>query len=289
MCELLGMSCRQPTQLTFSLETLTSHTAPPGNQRDGWGAAFYQGKDVALFREPIAASASPLVPFLEHHGPSTTLAISHIRHATQGAIALSNTQPFLREFAGRMHIFAHNGDLPGIERSGSLAYDRYRPVGTTDSEQAFCALMERISRFSGPQHKLPSPEQCLAILVEFADDLRKLGPANFLYADGDTLFAHGDRRIQSATGKVTAPGLYLYSCRCVDEKEPIHAHGLSVASGYQEVALVASVPLTDTDSNWRPFAEGEIVAISGGRLLDTVLRRRGDGDSDVAHQVKACT
>lgn len=40
-------------------------------------------------------------------------------------------------------MFAHSGDLPGIERSFNLAYDRYRPVGTSDSEHAFCALLER--------------------------------------------------------------------------------------------------------------------------------------------------
>jgi predicted glutamine amidotransferase len=268
MCELLGMSCRQPAQLTFSLETLASHSDPPGNQRDGWGAAFYQGSDVALFREPIAAGTSPLVRFLEQRGPRTTLAVSHIRHATRGAVSLSNTQPFMRELAGHMHVFAHNGDLPGIETSTNLAYDRYRPVGTTDSEQAFCALMERLTSIWKTPSASPSLKQRLAVLAGFAADLRKEGPANFLYADGDTLFAHGDRRIQSVTGSVAAPGLYLYSCRCTNEEESVHALGLSVAPGFQEVVLIASVPLTDGHSDWRPFAENEIVAISEGRLLD---------------------
>jgi glutamine amidotransferase len=43
---------------------------------------------------------------------------------------------------------------------------------------------------------------------------------------------------------------------------------VSVGPGFQEVLLIASVPLTDDD--WRPFAEGEIVAVSSGRLLHSV-------------------
>ena len=87
--------------------------------------------------------ATVVLSAVEAQGPSTTLAISHIRCATRWAVALSNTQPFARELAGRMHVFAHNGDLPGIERTGTLAFDRYRPVGTTNSEHAFCALPQQ--------------------------------------------------------------------------------------------------------------------------------------------------
>jgi glutamine amidotransferase len=59
---------------------------------DGWGVAFYQAADVALFREPSAAAESELIRYLETSGPATTLAISHIRHATQGAIELSSVR-----------------------------------------------------------------------------------------------------------------------------------------------------------------------------------------------------
>ena len=282
MCELLGMSSRRPVQLTFSLEALASHSALPGHLRDGWGAAFYQDADVALFREPIAAIDSPLVRFLEHQGPSTALAVSHIRHATQGAVALSNTQPFLREMNGRVHVFAHNGDLPGIKHSGNLAYDRYTPVGTTDSEHAFCALLERLKCLSAS----PSPKEQLSVLAGFAADLRRLGPANFLYADGSTLFAHGDRRLQPDSGQVKAPGLFLYTCHCADKQTTIKTEGLTIASGFQDVALATSVPLTDDSSKWRPFLEGELVTISGGCLLNfAALDRTLNANSTTTRQL----
>jgi glutamine amidotransferase len=168
MCELLAMSSRQATRLSFSLEALSSHSAAPGVSRDGWGVAYYQDNDVALFREPSAASDSPLVRHLESQGPRTTLAISHIRHATQGTVSLANTQPFVRECAGAMHAFAHNGNLAGIEGSVLQLADRYQPVGSTDSELAFCALLERLSRARGRSRHRPSLEERLDLIAAFA-------------------------------------------------------------------------------------------------------------------------
>ncbi len=268
MCELLAMSSSRPARLTFSLETLAAHGAADGRYRDGWGAAFYQGNDVALYREPRAAGDSPLVRYLETQGPSTTLAISHIRRATRGEISLANTQPFAHQLAGRMHVFAHNGDLPGIESAERLASGRYRPLGATDSERAFCALLDRMHEVWASPAQLPSLDERLAVVAQFAADLRRLGPANFLYADGDILFAHGHRRLNTSTGEVRPPGLWVLSRQCAHASEAVHAEGMSVAPGFQEVSLIASVPLTG--DGWRPLAEGEIVAVSAGRAIATI-------------------
>ncbi len=265
MCELLAMSSLQPARLTLSLETLAAHGAAGGRYRDGWGVAFYQGKDVALFREPTAAGDSPLVNFLESHGPSSTLAISHIRHATRGPVSLANTQPFARQLMDRMHVFAHNGDLPGIEDSRTMVFNHYRPVGTTDSEVAGCALLERIRALWGASATLPSVDERLAVIARFAADLRKFGPANFLYADGDTLFVHSHRRLNPVTGEIKPPGLFLLARRCANTDQPMSVDGVTVAAGFQEVVLIASVPLSAED--WQPLAEGDVVAISTGRVV----------------------
>ena len=269
MCELLAVSTRHAARLTFSLEALASHSGPTSGTRDGWGAAFYQGNDVAQFRETIAASDSSLMRFLEYQGPNTTLAISHIRRATLGAVAFSNTQPFVRELAGRIHVFAHNGHLPGIARSSGLAFDRYRPVGDTDSEHAFCALLERMHGLWGRTAKPPSIQARLGVVAEFAADLRRLGPANFLYADAEVLFAHGHRRIHPATGQIEPPGLFRLSQQCSVPDQSLRASGVSVAPGFQDVTLIASVPLST--AHWQPFAEGEIVVVSLGMVATQVI------------------
>jgi glutamine amidotransferase len=264
MCELLAISSRHSTRLSFSLEALSARSGTSFSTRDGWGAAFYQGQDVALFREPAAASDSPLVRLLERQGPDTVLAISHIRHATLGEVSLANTQPFVRELAGRTHVFAHNGHLPGIEKTSLFALGRFHPVGQTDSEHAFCALMDRLTQLWRASTEPPAWEARFAVITAFAADLRELGPANFLYADGEVLFAHGHRRIQ-AGGRIEPPGLFLLSRLCRDEHAPLQAHGISIGCGYQEVMLLASVPLSDEP--WQPLDEGETVAITAGRLL----------------------
>lgn len=261
MCELLAVSNSQATRLTFSLHTLASRGGAGSSTRDGWGVAFYQGADVALFREPAAAGTSALVRYLESAGPSTHLAISHIRHATQGSVQLANTQPFVRELGGRSQVFAHNGDLKGIQSDEGLKTGAYRPVGQTDSEHAFCALLSRL-RPLWEADDPPALEARLAVLTGFAADLRALGPANFLYADGDALFAHGHRRFHPASGRAEPPGLWCLRRECPGAAGVDDLAGVTVASAPQSVVILASVPLSDAP--WRPLADGEMLVVRAG-------------------------
>lgn len=45
-------------------------------------------------------------------------------------------------------------------------------------------------------------------------------------------------------------------------------NGVTVAGGFQDVVLVASVPLSA--ENWQPLAEGDVVAISEGRVVGSL-------------------
>jgi predicted glutamine amidotransferase len=69
--------------------------------------------------------------------------IAHIRKATQGRVALENTHPFVRELWGRYWVFAHNGDLKDF---APRLHGAFRPVGDTDSERAFCWLMQELAK-----------------------------------------------------------------------------------------------------------------------------------------------
>lgn len=265
MCELLAMSSRLPSRLTDSLHELAAHGGRTNHHADGWGAAFYDDQDVALFREGKPASNSSLLRFLEREGPCTNRVIAHIRHATRGAIALTNTQPFVRELGGRTHVFAHNGDLSGFEKSPGLQSRRFRPVGTTDSEAAFCALLDRLFDLWSSGPPTPALDARLCIISQFASELRELGPANFLYSDSDVLFVHAHRRIQPVSRRIAPPGLYLLSRACaqLDDDDTL-CHPMNTP-GSQSVAIVSSVPLTD--ENWRPLAEAAVVVISAGHVI----------------------
>jgi predicted glutamine amidotransferase len=134
-----------PDAHDFLAPTFAAHGAPNTRNVDGWGVAFHDGRDARLYKEPEPARDSPLLGFIERHLHPTHLLISHIRRATVGGNSLANTQPFVRELGGRVHLFAHNGGFGGIETWFARSVHRFHPVGDTDSEKSFCLLLDRLS------------------------------------------------------------------------------------------------------------------------------------------------
>ncbi len=161
-----------------------------------------------------------------------------------------------------MHVFAHNGDLVGMAADPRFPTQRFRPVGETDSERAFCALMERMRRLW--RDGRPPLDARRAAVSDFARDLRALGPANFLYSDGEALFAHAHKRHQR-DGTVRAPGLWRLARHCAAGGR-FETDGLRIAATQeQHVVLVASVPLTG--ERWEPLGEGELIVARDGVLV----------------------
>ncbi|MEZ5936236.1 MAG: class II glutamine amidotransferase [Alphaproteobacteria bacterium] len=272
MCELFALSSRAPAAITLSLEAFSQHGGLTGPHKDGWGIAFAADGDARVIKDTDCASASPWVRFLEDHPIESHLVIAHIRRATAGELALKNTQPFIRELGGRLHVFAHNGHVPGVMNAPDLPLGRFRPIGETDSEYAFCSLLARLEAL-WLAATVPSLDSRLAIVGNFAQELRQLGPANFLYGDGDVLFVHSDRRRQG-DGLVAPPGLHLLHRECV-EGEPLETSGLRIKTPSQLVVLAASVPLTEEP--WRPLARGEVIALRNGQIVVPPTPEFGSG------------
>ena len=204
MCELFGMSARHAATVSLSLEEFSRHGGLTGPHKDGWGIAWYDEGDIRLIKEVHPAATSACVRFLQTNPLSSALVISHVRRATLGPVASRNCQPFVRELGGVWHCFARNGDLPAIASDARFRADSFRPVGDTDSEQAFCALMDALRPLWAPG-PAPSLAARTEVVSRFGAALRELGPANFLYCDGDALFAHADRRHQSDGSPDGAP------------------------------------------------------------------------------------
>ncbi len=271
MCELFAMSSRLPTSVGLSLERLARHGGAEGPHKDGWGIALYEGRDAFLFREPAAASDSELERFIQRHAPPSSLVLAHIRMATHGDISLRNTQPFMRELGGRTHVFAHNGDLDGMDKQQAFYTRRFRPVGDTDSEVAFCCLLERLARlWDGPCERLPALSARLEAVAASAAELRPFGPANLLYSDGDALFVHAHRRTQG-DGEIRPPGLHVLERTCHEPHGGLQGEGVRLTTVDQALTLVASLPLTSEP--WRPLDEGEVLAIRDGHIVDRHLPR----------------
>lgn len=244
MCELFAMSSRLPTDARASLEAFARHGGLEAPHKDGWGIAYYVDEDVRLVKEAESASTSECVRYLHEHPFSSHLVMAHVRKSTQGSKAMKNCQPFTRELGGRMHVFAHNGDLDKARLRDRMRLGHFHPLGETDSEYAFCALLAGMPVRA-------TLEERLAITARFAARLRDLGPANFLYTDGEFLFIHGHRRSPGGGRAPVPPGLHVLQRSCAPE---------------QRVLLAASVPLT-REPGWRALGEGEVLVVRGGEIV----------------------
>ncbi len=142
------MNCNVPTDICFSFSGFQARGGATDVHSDGWGIAFFEGKGTRLFLDPQPSATSPVAELVRHYPIRSRNVIAHIRKATQGSVGLENTHPFMRELWGRYWIFAHNGNLlefaPALDGS-------FIPVGLTDSERAFCWLLQELRRRFGSQ------------------------------------------------------------------------------------------------------------------------------------------
>ena len=267
MCELFAVSTERSARVRLRFAEFAAHGAPrDGGNPDGWGAAYYDGLDAHVLREPIPATRSAFVQVLEQHDFHSPLVLAHVRRASQGPVSLVNTQPFSHAMAARRHVFAHNGDMPALRAQWPLGPGCAHPLGQTDSEHAFCQLLRALAPLWRDAAQPPSVQARRDAVVAFAARLRGFGPANFLYSDGELLFAHAHRRRQ-ADGAVRAPGLHLL----LRGSARSHAHavdGLALhapAPQPQALAMVASVPLGE--GRWQALEEGEVVVLRGGERV----------------------
>lgn len=263
MCELLAMSSERPATVNLALGVLARHGGGDGPDKDGWGISYFEDGDVRLIKDAAPAFASPWIGFVEGLSLRSQLVFAHIRRATTGAVALRNTHPFMRELGGQPHVFAHNGSLRSIFTAPDFALGRFQPLGDTDSEWAFCALLERLAIAQQAVARPLTLERRIEIVGDFAARLRREGMANFLYSDGEYAFLHGDHRLQSA------PGLHFTIQHDADDGQPFDGDGgLTVEEVDHQVLLAASVPLTHED--WTPLRRGELLVVCDGEIQSRV-------------------
>jgi glutamine amidotransferase len=270
MCELFGMSSAVPATVNYSLERFARHGGEIHGNKDGWGIGYFEDDDIRLIKEPTPASDSPWVRFIAERNLESRCVIAHVRWATQGRPKLENTHPFERELGGRRHVFAHNGNIVDIAERLPFESPHYRPVGDTDSEHAFCVLLQRLEAL-WTMGARPTVEARLALVAAFAGELRRLGQANFLYGDGDLLFAHGHKRRYEENGHFSeprAPGLAMLQRRSAGHPDGLSCDGLTVSVPAQEMTLFASVPLSD--EGWTALPEGAVIALRDGREVARV-------------------
>lgn len=245
------MNCNVPTDIVFSFTGFAMRGGHTDTHHDGWGIAFFEGAGVRHFVDHQAAVASPVAELIKRYPIKSKNVIAHIRKATQGHVALENCHPFVRELWGRYWVFAHNGDL---KEFAPVLSGAFRPVGSTDSELAFCFLLQELrARFGDVA---PPLAQLRAALAELVRQVAAHGAFNLMLSDGSALFAHCSTRLCYVVRQYPFVTAQL-------SDEDVSVDFSQVTTPQDRVAVIVTEPLT-TNEQWTEFAPGELKVFVDG-------------------------
>ncbi|EKO3418238.1 class II glutamine amidotransferase [Vibrio fluvialis] len=256
MCELLGMSANVPTDICFSFTGLMQRGGRTGPHRDGWGITFYEGKGFRTFKDPTPSCQSKIAELVQNYPIKSCAVISHIRQANRGGVNLENTHPFTRELWGRYWTFAHNGQLTGYQ---DLPSGRHRPVGQTDSEAAFCWLLDELEK-----HYPDIPQDMagvFAFVAKLCDQLREKGVFNMLLSDGEYVMSYCTNHLYWITRRAPFGHAAL-----LDEDVEINFQEETTPNDV--VSVIATQPLTGNEV-WQRMKPGEYNLFHFGELIDS--------------------
>jgi predicted glutamine amidotransferase len=179
MCRVFGCVAAEPVSIRHELLEAENPIIRQSEDHDsGWGMAVYErpdGSDLKLVRFPEAAhNDGSFVKATSMHGRIFNV---HVRRATMGGLSLVNTHPF----SLGTYSLGHNGTIVRYPR---LLEHRgvSPPIGDTDSEHFFNLLM------SG--YDPGEPVECLRRAVTTAVECSPFSGLNFLFCDGQRLFAY---------------------------------------------------------------------------------------------------
>jgi predicted glutamine amidotransferase len=254
MCQLLGMNCNVPTDICFSFTGFQARGGLTDIHTDGWGITFFEGKGVRQFHDPNASAHSPVADFVRTYPIKSRNVIAHIRKATQGQIQLENTHPFVREIWGEYWSFAHNGDLKNFHPKLD---GHFRPVGGTDSEKAFCFILQEIYRHFGANK--PDLNQLTHFIHQITLNIGAQGIYNFLLSNGEFMLAHCSTKLASIIRKAPFSVAHL-------QDQELSIDFSSVTSGNDRVAVVATHPLTANEI-WEIHEPGTLLLFQGGEII----------------------
>jgi predicted glutamine amidotransferase len=251
------MECNVPTDIVFSFSGFVLRGGKTGPHADGWGLALYDGKFARSFLEPTPACTSQMAEFIRRNPIKTLLAVAHVRRKTRGGIGLANTHPFVRELWGRHWVFAHNGT---VKRARTLKLGRFRPIGDTDSEHAFCALLGALEHDFRDYPR--SWSQLATAVAQHAARIGRDGTFNMLLGDGDQLYARCATKLHHIVRKAPFK-------RATLADEDVTVDFAEVTTPNDRVAIVATLPLT-RDETWTAGEPGTMWVFRDGKLAKTL-------------------
>lgn len=267
MCQLLGMNCNTPTDIGFSFAGFRRRGGLTDHHEDGFGIAFFEKSGegsigLRQFHDDKPCYNSPIADLINHYPIKALNVIAHIRKATQGDTSLANTHPFVREVWGEQWAFAHNGQMSAsfvrkttrLMQNGNAEY--YTPVGATDSELAFCYLLNRLkSTFKSR----PSDKALFAFLTAQCRYLAAGGLFNCLLSNGRWHLAYAGSLLFYLTRKAPFGEATLF-----DGDMRINFQDCTRPS--DKVSVLATTPLT-CNEKWQQLAVDECLVFGDGDVI----------------------
>jgi glutamine amidotransferase len=260
------MDFNKPVRASFTFEDFKKRGK---YQPDGWGVAFYTDNHVKVYKKAEMLTAE--TPVEDELKPSK-IYLAHIRRSSGTVRSEANTHPFQQKYDNRDWIFAHNGalDVEGLQTG------EFRPLGETDSERAFCYLLNEMKR---EKRTLRTPEDFGWLLGRFRElNTRSSSSSiNCLMSDGERLFCYRDIngyhsvRDDNFSKKVGDFGLKYtlrkppYEGRNIKD-EDYKEIDLGLNKGSDERGyLVASTELTNEE--WTSLRKGQLMVFRDGEII----------------------
>ena len=133
----------------------------------------------------------------------------------------------------------------------------FRPVGDTDSERAFCWLMQELAKNHA---SLPSIEHLTDTLRELVPRVAQHGTFNFLLSNGEALWAHCSTRLHALERSHPFSTAQLRDEELTINFAPLTQH-------QDRAAIIVTEPLT-TNEAWQAFSAGELKVFVEGAPLN---------------------
>lgn len=267
MCDILGLSFNTPITAKISLDIFQKR----GEENpDGWGLAFYHNNRLQIIKEAQSSVDSGLYDFMERYTQSQTI-ISHVRRSTRGIPSYLNTHPFYRRLSlgsqNHEFAFAHNGTLTQLEK---VKLDRFTPLGETDSEHAFCHLLDIISKRGSTKWS----ESAFAFIENNLRDINDgTNTLNAIFSDGVHLFCYSDENDHNNGLRFAKQSAPFGTVELVSHDDRLGSVDLSsdcTETPNQSGYIISTRILTK--GNWTEFHEGELIVFREGEIVYPISR-----------------
>jgi glutamine amidotransferase len=195
--------------------------------------------------------------------PQSQTFITHVRRSTRGARSYLNTHPFYRRLTltKQEYAFAHNGTLV---KHQNLEIGSFTPLGETDSERAFCHIMDAISERSKKTWNDDDFQFLENLLRKINDGQNTL---NCIFSDGEHLFCYSDKNDYNNGLRFVERTSPFQKVELASPDEKLGLIDIrSDSRDEQQTGYIISTRIL-TKEQWTEFECGELIVFKQGEIV----------------------